>query len=125
MKLKRFAAVIVFAVLPLCAQAQQGGTPKKPTNADAQKVAKMISADKAKLKIYCDMAVLAEQIDKADEKKDTKTVEALEQKMDSMAEQLGPEYIALMDGLQDMDQNSKDAEAIGDTLGALDDMCGK
>jgi hypothetical protein len=125
MKLKYFVAVIVFAALPLCAEAQQGGVSKKPTNADAQKVVKMISADKAKLKIYCDMAALAEQIDKADEKKDTKTVEALEQKMDSMAEQLGPEYIALMDGLQDMDQNDKEADAIGDTLGTLDDMCGK
>ena len=123
MTLKRFAAILLFAAFPLCAQAQQDGAMKKPTNADALKVVNMIKADKAKLKIYCDIGVLAEQVDAAEEKKDTKTAEAIADKMDAMAEQLGPEYIALMDGLQDMDENSKDVRDIGMTLGALDEMC--
>ena len=123
MKLKRFAVVLACAAFPLCAQAQQGAP--KPTNADAQKVVQSITADKAKLKTYCEMAALSEQIDAAEQKKDTKTADALAQKIDSMAEQLGPAYIALMDGLQEMDENSKEGEAIGKTLEGLDAMCGK
>ena len=45
--------------------------------------------------------------------------------MDAMAEQLGPEYIALMDGLQDLDEKSKEGEAIAETLAELDDKCAK
>jgi len=125
MKLVRFAAVIVFAALPLCAQAQQGGKAKKATNADAQKVAKMISADKAKLKIYCDMGALAEKAEAAEQKKDTKAAEAIANQMDKMAEQLGPEYIAFMEGLDNVDEKSKEGQAIGKTIEALDEMCAK
>ncbi len=124
MKLKYVAAICVLAAFPLGAQAQQDGAPKI-TNADAQKVVKAIGGDKAKLKIYCEMAALSEQSDAAEQKKDTKTVEALGQKIDSLAEKLGPAYIALMDGLQDMDENSKEGEAIAETLSELDGMCGK
>lgn len=123
MTLTRFAAILGFAAIPLWAQAQQGGTMKTPTVADAQKVVQMIKADKAKLKIYCDIGVLAEEADAAEEKKDSKTAEAIADKMDAMAERLGPEYIALMDGLQDMDENSKAVQDIGMTLGSLDEMC--
>ena len=123
MKLTYLAAIFVLAAFPLGTQAQQGAP--KPTNADAQKVVQAITADKAKLKIYCEMAALSEQIDAAEQKKDTKTADALAQKIDSMAEQLGPSYILLMDGLQDMDENSKEAEAIGKTLEGLDEKCGK
>jgi hypothetical protein len=124
MKLTRFVAVVVFAALPPGAQAQQDSTPK-PTLAAAQKVVKMISADKAKLKIYCDMGALGEQLDAAEEKKDTKTAEALVGKMDALAEQLGPEYIALMDGLQALPDKDKTGDAIAEKLGELDAMCAK
>ena len=76
----------------------------------------MISADKAKTQTYCDMTKLGEQIDQADQKKDTKKVDELSKKMDDMTQKLGPEYVALMDGLQDMDPNSKDGKDIGAAL---------
>ena len=123
MKLKRFFAIVAIAALPVCAQAQKPAA--KATNADAQKVVKMISADKAKTQIYCDLAKLGEQIDAADQKKDTKTVEALSKKMDEMSGKLGPEYVALMDGMQALDQNSKVAKDIGATLEGLDKLCAK
>lgn len=122
MKLTRFAAAIVFTGLPLGAEAQQN-SPPKPTVAAAQQVVKTISADKAKLKIYCDLGALAEQFDAAEQKKDTKTAEALADKMDAMAEQLGPEYVALVEGLQDLGESSKEGEAIAETLAELDEMC--
>jgi len=124
MTLMRFAAVIILVALPVGAMAQQSKAPK-PTVAAAQKVVKAIGADKAKLKVYCDLGSLSEQMDAAEEKKDTKTVEALANKMDAMAQQLGPEYIALVEGMQDLPENDKTVEAIAETLSELDDMCAK
>ena len=123
MKLKIAAAALLVAVLPLgAAQAQK---PPKPTKAAAQQVVKVISGDPAKLKTYCEMGKLDEQIGAAEQKKDDKTVEALSKKMDAMAEQLGPEYMSLMAGLQSADPNSKDVQEIGAVLGQLDKHCGK
>jgi starvation-inducible outer membrane lipoprotein len=124
MNLKFIVAAIAILALPVSAQAQKPPAAKA-TNADAQKVVKMISADKAKTQTYCDMAKLGEQIDAADQKKDTKTVEALSKKMDEMSAKLGPEYVALMDGTQDLDQNSKVGKDIGATLEGLDKLCAK
>ncbi|MGA7530196.1 MAG: hypothetical protein WBW11_23610, partial [Pseudolabrys sp.] len=45
----------------VCAQAQKP-TPAKVTKADAQKVLKIISSDKAKTRIYCQMAKLGDQL---------------------------------------------------------------
>lgn len=85
----------------------------------------MINADKAKTQIYCDMAKLGDQIEQADQKKDTKKVEALSKQMDDMSAKLGPEYVALMEGVQDMDANSKVGKDIGTTLEGLDKLCAK
>jgi len=123
-KLKFVVAVIAVAAVPLSAQAQKPGA-MKVTKADAQKVVKIISADKAKTQTYCDMAKLGEQIEQADQKKDTKKVEALSKQMDDMSAKLGPEYAALMDGMQNLDQNSQVGKDIGDTLEGLDKLCAK
>jgi len=124
MNLKSIVAVIVIAALPVCAQAQKAGAPKV-TKADALKVVKIISADKAKAQTYCDMAKLGEQMELADQKKDSKKVDELSKKMDEMSTKLGPEYVALMDGVQEMDPNSKDGQEIGTALEALDKLCAK
>jgi hypothetical protein len=124
MNLKSIVAALVIAAVPLCALAQPKAA-SKATKADAVKVVKMISADKAKTKIYCDMSKLGEQIEQADQKKDTKKVEALSKQMDDMSAKLGPEYVALMEGLQDMDANSKAGKDIGETLEGLDKLCAK
>lgn len=122
MNLKLIAAVAVIALVPAAAQAQGKANV---TNADAQKVVKLISADKAKVKIYCDIAKLNEQIDEAEKKKDTKKSDELSDKVDEMNKQLGPEYVALTAGMQQMKPDSKEAQTIGDTLEGLDDLCGK
>jgi hypothetical protein len=123
MKLSSIVAAFVIAAVPACAQAQKPAA--KATNADAQKVVKMISADKAKAQTYCDMNKLGEQIDQADQKKDAKKVDELSKKMDDMSQKLGPEYVALMDGLQGVDPNSKQGQEISATLEGLDKLCGK
>ena len=122
MKLKYLAAVFAVAVLPLAAQAQKA---PKVTKADAERVVKLISGDKAKTKIYCDIAKLGDEIDQADQKKDTKKVDELSEKMDGMAKQLGPEYVNLTEGLQALKADSKEAQEIGGVLEGLDKLCGK
>lgn len=128
MNLKLLIAVVAIAALPLAAYAQGNAQDKrapKPTVAAAQKVVATIRADKAKSKIYCDMAALGDQIDQAYQKKDEKKVDALSQKMDELSEALGPDYVALMDGLQELEPDSKEAQAIGDTFEPLDALCGQ
>ena len=124
MTLKLIVAILVIAAVPVCAQAQKPGAAKV-TNADAQKVVKIISGDKAKTQAYCDLAKLGEQIEQAEQKKDSKTADALSQKADALTQKIGPEYAALMDGLQNLDEKSKDGEAIGKTLEELDKLCAK
>jgi hypothetical protein len=124
MSLKSIFAIIAIVAVPLCAQAQQKGTPKV-NKADAQKVISMIKGDKAKTKLYCDISALGEQIDAAAQKKDEKKVDELSQRADDLGTKIGPEYVALMDGLQEMDPNAKDGQEIGAMLEDLDKLCAK
>jgi hypothetical protein len=122
MKPRLIVAILVIAGLPVCAEAQQPSAAK--AKADAHKVVKMIIGDKAKSQIYCDIVKLGEQIEETDPK-DTKKAEKLYQQVDELATKLGPEYIALMNGLQDMDPDSEDGKEIGSALEALDKLCAK
>jgi hypothetical protein len=124
MKLKIIIAVVVMATVPLCAQAQQPKAPK-PTKADAQRVITIVSGDKAKTQKYCELSKLGEQMEQADQKKDTKKIDELSLKSDELATQLGPEYIALMDGMAQVDPDFKDGQEIGATLEELDKLCPK
>ena len=127
MNLKSILAIFVIAALPLCAQAQPAkkGSAPKATNADAQKVVKIISGDKAKTQAYCDVSKLGEQIEQAEQKKDTKKADELSKQMDAMTAKIGPEYTALMENIQDLDENSAEGKAIGATLETLDKLCAK
>jgi len=126
MNLKLIAAIAVVTALPFCAQAQQPpASVPKATNADAQRVVKMITSDKAKSQAYCDMTKIGDQIEQAQQKHDDKAADELAQKADDLAAKLGPEWDALMTGLQSVDENSKDGQAIAETLQSLDKICAK
>jgi len=112
----------VIAAAP-CVQAQTP-VPSKVTKADAQKVLKIISGDKAKTRVYCQMAKLGEQMDQANETGDSKKFDQLFQRMYELGKKLGPEYAALVDGLQDIDPQSEVGQEISSTLDALDNLCG-
>lgn len=134
MNLKSIVAILTIAAVPLCAhaqaqkpspQAQKPSPQAKVTKASAQKVIKAISSDKAKTQVFCDLGKLAAQIDDAEQKKDMQKIDELNQKMGELATKLGPEYASLMDGMQDMDPNSKDAQEIGSMLDSLENSCPK
>jgi hypothetical protein len=73
MNVKLVVAILLIPVVPVCAQAQSPSAPKV-NKGDAQKVVRIISGDKAKTQIFCDMKKLTEQIEEASAKKDGKTV---------------------------------------------------
>jgi len=119
---KIFVAILI-AVVPVGAQAQSPSVPKV-TKADAQKVVKIISGNKAKTQTYCDMAKLFNQIERAGEKNIKKTAE-LNRKLDELAKRLGPEYAALVSGIPNVNPNSQEGKEISSTLAALDSLCAK
>ena len=106
-----------------CVQAQTPA-PSKVTKADAQKVLKIISGDKAKTRVYCQMARLGHQMEQANETGDSKKFDALFQRMYELGKKLDPEYAALIDGLQDINPESEVGQEISSTLDALDNLCG-
>ena len=110
-------AILAISAMPMYAQAQQSGVVK--LKADAQNVVKIIRGDKLKTQIYCEILDLRDQID--DEQGSSRAKE-LSQKVDELMEKLGPEYIALVSGLKDIDPNSQ--EEIDSILDPLDDLCG-
>ena len=120
--LRLTVTILVFAAAPAYAQAQNP-TPAKVTKTDAQNVLRIISGDKAKTRIYCQMAKLGNQIEQANEMGDAKKFDALFQRMYELGKKLGPEYAALIDGLQEIDPESEVGQEISSTLDALDNLC--
>jgi prephenate dehydratase len=97
---KVVVAILLIAAAPVCAQAQS--VPRVSKN-DAQRVVKIISGDQAKTQTYCDIDKLGEQVEQAYEKNDSKMVDELSDKIEALEKTLGPEYAALVDGLEQLD----------------------
>ena len=123
--MKIFVAILLIAAAPAYAQAQSRSTPKV-TKDDAKKVATIIRSDKAKTQTYCEINKVSEQMNQAYGKNDKKTVDELSQKIERLEKILGPEYIALMDGLQKLGpENGKRVAEIMSQFASLDRLCTK
>ena len=118
---KLFFAVLAITAIPVCAQAQEPSAAVTAT----QRVVEIISSDPAKIETYCAIGKLGVQIEDANEAKDKKTADALTQKMRELEKKLGPEYLSLMYGLQDVDPESDDGVEIEAMLRPLDKSCAK
>ena len=121
MNLKLIVAILAIAFVPVCAQAQQPSGAKVKT--DVQNVVKIISGDKAKTQTYCQVSDIAKQMDEAVQEKDRKKAEELSQKLTELETHLGPEYLALVESLRNMDLTSKDGQEIVSTFDKLDESC--
>ena len=66
MNLKPIVAMLVIAAAPVCAQAQR--TPA--TKADVQNVFKIISEDKAKTQIFCDIGKIGDEMEQANARRE-------------------------------------------------------
>jgi len=125
MRLRLIATIFALAI-PTLAHAQQSGpqpSAPKPTKADAQKVVQIITSDKVKARAYCDLNELEGQVKVAEQKNDTKTLEALSKQAEALVEKLGPEYYKLMDGLEEVDPKSSEAKEFMSILSELDKRC--
>jgi wobble nucleotide-excising tRNase len=120
-----FVAILLIAAVPAYAQAQTRNIPKV-TKGDAQKVVKIISGDKSKTQTYCEINKVSDQMNEAYGKNDKKTVDELSQKIERLEKILGPEYVALMDGLQTLGpENNKRVAEILLQFAALNRLCTK
>ena len=126
MNLKLVMAVSLFAAVPMMAYAQKDGPDAeapRSTVTDAQKLVQTIGSDPAKLKVYCDMGKLQEQVEQAQQKKDNKALEAINAKAESLVQQMGPEYVKMMEGLDEVDPNSDEGKRFAAVFDALDKQC--
>jgi hypothetical protein len=116
---RKFIVAVLLVVVPMYGQAQN----PKVSKGDAQKVVTIISGDKAKTQAYCDIRKLSEQIEEASAKKDSKTVEELSLKIETLEKALGPEYVALVDGLPDILGNDLLGAEFMAAIASLDGLC--
>jgi hypothetical protein len=126
MTFKFFVAAALFVAVPIVAFAQSdkpNAQPSKPIE-DAQKFVETISGDKDKLQAYCEIGKLHEQLDDAEEKGDAKEFEDLVAKLDSLEQQMGPDYIRVTDGLGDVDPNSAEGQKFSAVFEPLRKQCG-
>jgi hypothetical protein len=108
-----FLGLFLVSSTPLFAQAQPDPAKVK---ADAQKVVSVIKGDKAKTQAYCEINDLGEQIGEANQKEDHEKAEALSQQVTELEKKLGPEYIALVNNLNNVDPNSPEGREIDSIL---------
>jgi spore coat polysaccharide biosynthesis predicted glycosyltransferase SpsG len=74
----------------------------------------------------CEINKVNEQMNQAYKKNDQKRVDELSQKIERLEKILGPEYVALMDGLQKLGpENSKRVAEILLQFAGLDRLCTK
>ena len=126
MRLKLVVAITALAI-PALAHAEQSRpqpTVPKPTKADAQKVFQIITSDKVKTQAYCDLTKLEGQVI-AVQPNDRHTVEMLIKQAEALIDKLGPEYFKLMDGLEQVDPKSSEAEEFMSIFSELDKSCTK
>jgi ABC-type transporter Mla subunit MlaD len=118
---KTLIVAILLVADAVHAQDQQSNVIK--LKADAQKVVSVIKGDKIKTQVYCEINDLGEQIGEADQKKDDKNAEALSQQVTELEKKLGPEYLALVNNLNNVDRNSPEGRELDSILASLDDSC--
>jgi hypothetical protein len=123
---RKIACVLaLLGILPAPAQAQQQPAAPKPTKADVQKVVQVINADKTKIATYCNLARIEDQMAKATEAKDASKLQELGKQAEDLGQALGPEYVALTSGLDEIDPESKDGQDLLLGFEALDKLCKK
>ena len=121
MKRPLIVAISLICAAPLYAQDQQPNTAK--LKADAQRGVSIIKGDKVKTQVYCEISDLGEQIGEADQRMDDNKAEALSRQVTELEKKLGPEYFALVNGLNNVDANSPEGQEIESILAPLDDPC--
>jgi ABC-type transporter Mla subunit MlaD len=117
----RIIAFLAVSMVPLHAHAQQPDIAQLKT--DAQKVVSIIRGDKARSQAYCQINNLGEEIDLGAQARDEQKVDALTKKINDLEQRVGPEYIALIDALNNVDEDLNDFQDIMSIFENLDKSC--
>jgi hypothetical protein len=127
MLLKTLVGVAIFAGTTVAAVGQEEPTNRtqKPTLADVQHLAEMISGDKSKLSAYCELGKLHDETRQAVQYNDTNAIAAVAAKTDDFERQLGPEYDEVLNGLDQIDFSSDEGQQIAAALYTLQQKCEK
>jgi hypothetical protein len=76
-----------------------------------------------KTQAYCDLAKVFDQIDVAKEKNDSNTIQALGKQLLPLVDKIGPEYVKVIGGLDQVDLTSSEGEELLSVLSELDKRC--
>ena len=123
LKLLRVVAVAAASIVGFAQVDDPVDHAPKPTLADVQSVVQTISNDKAKLQAYCELGKLRDEMEKAEEANDDKAIDALVARANAVAKQIGPEYLGIVEGLEEVDERSADAQKFAALFNILDDKC--
>jgi len=115
------AVVLLNSAVTSYAQAQRPDTAK--LKAYAQNVVSIIRGDKAKTQAYCQIHSLGDEMDRTEQIMDEQKGDALTKKINDLEKQIGLEYLALFDALNNVDQDSKDFQDILSMFNTLDKSC--
>jgi hypothetical protein len=119
---RKIACILaILETLTVSAQAQR--SVPKPTKADAVKIVKIISTNKMKIATYCKLADLGDEIRDASGARDNNKLAQLNKQADDLGKALGPEFVRLNAGLQQVDLQSKDGQELSAELDKLDTLC--
>ena len=78
-----------------------------------------------KTQAYCDLAKVFDQIQVAKEKHDSDTAQALGKQLLPLVDKLGPEYVKVINGMDQVDLTSSEGEELLSILSELDKRCTK
>ena len=125
MYLKALTAIAIFSITTVASFAQDGpdNQASKPTLTGVQHLAEVITGDKSKIRAYCELGGIHDQMEQALDNQDAKAIDALIAKADALEQQLGPEYDKVIDGLERIDLNTAEGQEIADVFKALQEKC--
>ena len=88
----------------------------RPTLADVQRLAEMITNDESKLRAYCELGKLHDETRQAVEYNDPNAIAGVTARTDAFERQLGFEYAQILDGLDQIDFSSDEGQRIATTF---------
>jgi hypothetical protein len=125
MYLKALTVIAIFSITIVAAFAQDGpgNHASKPTLAGVQHLAEVITGDKSKIRAYCELGGIHDQMEQALDNQDAKAIDALIAKADALEQQLGPEYDKVIEGLEGIDLSSAEGQEIAEVFKTLQKRC--
>jgi hypothetical protein len=105
------------------AQDGPGNQAPKARLQGVQHLAGMITSDNSKLRAYCELGGIHDQMQQALDDQDANAIDALIAKGDALEQQLGPEYDEMIEALEQIDFNTAEGQQIADVFKAVQEKC--